>query len=141
MKRGAAVTSRRVTSAAAGSSKRAGGGRGAAVLGADADAALLRLRAAATAHVACQVHASLHLGHPEQRRKGQLAAAARKKQNKTQKQEETDGSGDSRNSFGNLPRCNFLFSRPATYELVERVCSRAEARMEQRDGDGSGRLR
>lgn len=47
--------------------------RGAAVLGADgggADAAL-RLRAAATAHVACQVHASLHLGHPELRRKGQ----------------------------------------------------------------------
>lgn len=54
-----------------------GGRRGAAVLGADADAALLRLRAAATAHVACQVHASLHLGHPEPRRKGQLAAVAR----------------------------------------------------------------
>lgn len=56
---------------------RGGGRRGAAVLGADADAALLRLRAAATAHVACQVHASLHLGHPEPRRKGQLAAVAR----------------------------------------------------------------
>lgn len=42
-------------------------GRGAAVLGADA---ALRLRATATAHVAWQVHASLHLGHPELRRKG-----------------------------------------------------------------------
>lgn len=42
-------------------------GREAAVLGADA---AFRLRATATAHVARQVHASLHLGHPELRRKG-----------------------------------------------------------------------
>lgn len=49
-------------------SRRPGGGE-AAVRGADGSDAL-QLHAAATAHVAWQVHASLHLGHPELRRKG-----------------------------------------------------------------------
>lgn len=69
------------------------GRRGAAVRGADGRTDALRLRAAATAHVACQVHASLHLGHPELRRKGSshihtdskiTTNSARKKKNKKQ---------------------------------------------------------
>ena len=54
------------------------GGAADAEADADADADgrtddALRLCAAATAHVAWQVHASLHLGHPELRRKGSSA--------------------------------------------------------------------